>query len=207
MAVVADEKGPKQYDIESPLVFYISVEIQIQMASLSPMVKALPWNHFGRKNVGYLWAVVHGAQMVWDFDDDNELSAPLVPWRPNSLVKNTIYFPNYNESVMNVYPYLGASNHKSWPRGFPLLSLKVEACNPTPLDTKALLGSWNSSKIGVVQSLANHDPDVDAIYRITQTLPLNFDRRDSKRTLILPKRTMSPYNAQATLHYHDALWT
>jgi len=207
MAVVADKRGPKQYEIDNPLVFYLSIDIQVQMASLSPMVEAIPWNHFGRKNVGYLWAIVHGAQVIWDFDDDNELLAPLVPWRPNSLVNNTIFFPNYNESVMNVYPYLGASNNKSWPRGFPLLQLKVEASNPTPSNTKALLGSWNSSKIGIVQSLANHDPDVDAIYRITQTLPLNFDRSDTTRTLILPKRTMSPYNAQATLHYHNALWT
>ena len=33
----------------------------------------LPWNHFGRKNIGYLYAILHGATMIWDFDDDNML--------------------------------------------------------------------------------------------------------------------------------------
>jgi hypothetical protein len=28
--------------------------------------------------------------------------------------------------------------------------------------------------VGVVQSLANKDPDVDAIYRLTQPLPFDF---------------------------------
>ena len=36
-------------------------------------VDALPWNSFGRKNVGYLFAIAHGAKVIWDFDDDNFL--------------------------------------------------------------------------------------------------------------------------------------
>jgi len=36
----------------------------------------LPWNQFGRKNVGHLYAILHGATTVWDFDDDNELLVP-----------------------------------------------------------------------------------------------------------------------------------
>ena len=38
-----------------------------------PLVDALPWNHFGRKNVGFLYAILHGAEIIWDFDDDNLL--------------------------------------------------------------------------------------------------------------------------------------
>jgi hypothetical protein len=33
------------------------------MAAQFPVVKALPWNHFGRKNVGYLYAILHGARV------------------------------------------------------------------------------------------------------------------------------------------------
>jgi hypothetical protein len=36
-------------------------------------VDSLPWNSFGRKNVGYLFAIAHGAKIIWDFDDDNYL--------------------------------------------------------------------------------------------------------------------------------------
>ncbi len=36
-------------------------------------VNALPWRSFGRKNVGYLYAIARGAKVIWDFDDDNIL--------------------------------------------------------------------------------------------------------------------------------------
>ena len=28
---------------------------------------------FGRKNIGYLYAIANGAAVIWDFDDDNIL--------------------------------------------------------------------------------------------------------------------------------------
>ena len=34
-------------------------------------VDNLPWNSFGRKNVGYLFAISQGAKIIFDFDDDN----------------------------------------------------------------------------------------------------------------------------------------
>jgi hypothetical protein len=42
----------------------------------------LPWKHFGRKNVGYLCAISHGAEMIWDFDDDNVLKPYETPAMP-----------------------------------------------------------------------------------------------------------------------------
>jgi len=36
-------------------------------------IDSLPWNSFGRKNVGYLFAIARGAKVIWDFDDDNFL--------------------------------------------------------------------------------------------------------------------------------------
>ena len=36
-------------------------------------VNLLPWQNFGRKNVGYLFAIAKGARVIWDFDDDNFL--------------------------------------------------------------------------------------------------------------------------------------
>jgi hypothetical protein len=36
-------------------------------------VDSLPWYSFGRKNVGYIYAIAHGAKVIWDFDDDNFL--------------------------------------------------------------------------------------------------------------------------------------
>ena len=36
-----------------------------------PFVDNLPWYSFGRKNVGYLFAISQGAKVIFDFDDDN----------------------------------------------------------------------------------------------------------------------------------------
>ena len=44
-----------------------------QLAMNSSFVQRLPWNSFARKNVGYLYAIAHGAEIIFDFDDDNIL--------------------------------------------------------------------------------------------------------------------------------------
>ena len=48
----------------------------------------------------------------------------------------------------------------------------------------------------VWQGLADHDPDVDAIYRLTQRRR-NFDFTARGAPLALPVGTFCPYNAQA----------
>ena len=93
-------------------------------------------------------------------------------------------------------------NIDSRPRGFPLehirdLSTYVQ-------NTSLPLHLVSSAKLGVVQALANHDPDVDGIYRLTQKLPLRFVSK--KRMVVLAQGTLAPYNAQATLHAYRALW-
>jgi hypothetical protein len=52
-------------------IFFLSSEDQKKMKS--NFVDSLPWRSFGRKNVGYLYAIARGARVIWDFDDDNFL--------------------------------------------------------------------------------------------------------------------------------------
>ncbi len=35
-----------------------------------PFVKKLPWKNSARKNLGYLYAISHGANVIWDFDEN-----------------------------------------------------------------------------------------------------------------------------------------
>ena len=49
--------------------------------------------------------------------------------------------------------------------------------------------------VGVFQSLADNDPDVDAIFRLTQNLPQNFE---NDTPIFLSDGTACPFNAQAT---------
>ena len=50
-------------------VVYLSAAEQGRLALRSTTL--LPWNHFGRKNLGFLVAARRGARWVFDFDDDN----------------------------------------------------------------------------------------------------------------------------------------
>ncbi|KAH8058087.1 hypothetical protein JL721_9545 [Aureococcus anophagefferens] len=61
----------------------------------------------------------------------------------------------------------------------------------------------------VAQLLANHDPDVDAIYRLgpRAALPLPFDFPSSHgRGVVLDGGAVCPFNAQATLFDRAAFW-
>lgn len=52
-------------------VFFLDRATQQRLKSA--FVDSLPWRSFGRKNVGFLYAVARGAEVIWDFDDDNML--------------------------------------------------------------------------------------------------------------------------------------
>ena len=66
LVVVADKKTP--IDWELPNCEYLSIEKQQQLPYR--IVKLLPWNHYCRKNIGYLYAIEHGAQVIYDTDDE-----------------------------------------------------------------------------------------------------------------------------------------
>ena len=95
------------------------------------MINNIPWNHFGRKNVGYIYAILHGARMIWDFDDDNGLIDHMIPVDlSHYLTKggekgsergsekaidsgsdysyDVLSYPNSNETSFNPYPLMGA---------------------------------------------------------------------------------------------------
>ncbi|XP_022102192.1 probable glycosyltransferase STELLO2 [Acanthaster planci] len=191
MVVVADKKGPVSMNINN--VDYLDV---VQQESCGYHIcRLLPWNHFGRKNIGYLYAIEHGAKMIYDTDDDNEPLLNVVPAFDNVGYSHHVKIQSH---LWNPYPRFG-TNTKIWPRGFPLGHI-------TDATTKkeTVYGKATGNQVGVVQYLAQHDPDVDAIYRLTNELPYEFN--PSARRYVVPEQVLSPYNAQTTLHAYDAFW-
>lgn len=227
LVVVGDKKGPFSYDISSNtnFVFLSSVE-QIAMEVDYPISAILPWNHFGRKNLGYLFAIVNGAKLIWDFDDDNVLLAedgipmsipnfPIIEMNTMTLSSSekfelTVLEPILPMSkdqapVFNPYPFMGAPSSPCWPRGYPLDAIKYNYS-----EIKFVKKTLEMDEVGIVQSLANNDPDVDAIYRLTQPLPFSFQTSPasiSPTVISVPHDIYSPYNAQATLHTYNSFWS
>jgi len=73
------------------------------------------------------------------------------------------------------------------------------------------LGAWPEvppGDIAVYQSLADHEPDVDGIFRLTKPIPFDFLSAPGRPLgVAVPWGALAPYNAQATLLLRPALWS
>lgn len=179
LIVVGDKKTPINWHHAN--VDFISVSQQEELAFKS--AKVLPYNHYCRKMLGYLIAIQAGANYIVDTDDDN-------------IPKNNWSFPEFensfdcisdNKGFINIYQLY--TKQKIWARGLPLNLITTQFNLENFLLNK-------KCKIGIWQGLADEDPDVDAIYRLTSDVPCLFDEREP---VVLGKGTISPFNTQNTI--------
>ncbi|HSE61743.1 MAG TPA: STELLO glycosyltransferase family protein [Candidatus Saccharimonadales bacterium] len=175
LVVVGDKKTPADWQYEG--VTYLGPETQ--EATGFEMVKHLPWNHYCRKMIGYLYAMQQGAERIADTDDDNE---PLEGW-PNLPAGGAKLLSG--AKFANIYEYY--TDHKVWPRGYPL-NLLLDGQKPTEGEADDEPAIW--------QFLANEDPDVDAIYRLIDNTPIYFNDGGH---YVLNKGTVCPFNSQNTI--------
>ena len=75
--------------------------------------------------------------------------------------------------TFNPYHYLGCQEETCWPRGYPL--------EQVPTDGECLKEDWwetsssnKTTRFGVLQSLADVQPDVDAIFRYVFNVVFSF---------------------------------
>ena len=179
LIVVGDKKTPQNWNCDN--VDFISARQQEDLDF--NLVKSLPYNHYCRKMIGYLKAISQGAEYIVDTDDDN-------------IPKNDWNFPNFDndfdciaqdQSFVNIYQLY--TKQKIWARGLPLNLIAKQ------FDLEKLIEN-KQCKVGIWQGLADEDPDVDAIYRLTSDTPCYFDERSP---IVLDKGTISPFNTQNTI--------
>jgi hypothetical protein len=178
LIVVADRKTPAGW--ECPNTTYLSVERQAQLGY--PLLESLPFDHYARKMVGYVYALRAGAETIAESDDDN---LPKAGWG----------FPDfegrYETSASQlgfVNVYRSFTNAHVWPRGLPLRRINDAQARVTQTRIQP-------SKVGIWQGLADGDPDVDAIYRLIDNRPVVFEERPP---LVLGAQTVCPFNSQNT---------
>jgi hypothetical protein len=178
--VVGDRKSPR--DWHHPEVTYLSAAAQEKMDfRVTPL---LPWNHYARKMLGYLSAIASGATLLVDIDDDN---IPKPDWDVPPF-DGPYHTTAVDQGFVNIYTWF--SDQFIWPRGFPLNRIRDEQTlvKPSGLTTR-------SARIGVWQGLADQDPDVDAIYRLTANRSCWFKEREP---VALARGTVCPFNSQNT---------
>lgn len=145
-----------------------------------------PYNHYTRKNIGYLHALQQGAQLIYDTDDDN---LPYEDWSfPDfSLEARTLR----GSKFCNIYSYY--TNEKVWPRGFPLELINTSV-DFTETEEQQVVGVW--------QGLADLDPDVDAIHRLVFGSTIRFE---NNQPIVLDKGVYCPFNSQNTLWQREMI--
>jgi|TARA_B110000211_G_scaffold134077_1_gene153687 hypothetical protein len=178
LIIVGDKKTPEDWHCKG--AEYFSVDRQVELGF--ELSHILPFNHYCRKMIGYLVAAKDGAAMIIDTDDDN-------------LPKPNWGFPPFGEAYQAIAPNHGFVNiyqwytrQMIWPRGIPLDLIK------TSFDLRSL-SAERICNVGIWQGLADDDPDVDAIYRLTSDEACNFD---SAEPVVLSKGTVCPFNSQNT---------
>jgi len=223
LVVVADTKTPKDYVEKFKALggnegstFFFSVERQKTWEQLDgpigAFVRTMPWRHFGRKNLGYLFAILHGAEYFFDFDDDNFIKLDEKTGDPVEILPSTTTLDNVTvvmlgPTAFNHHPLMKPSiPPPSWARGFPLEYIKDEATEGQAAFSAPMPFVSKSNSIGVIQFLADGNPDVDANHRLIRPLPMTFDNSENAKNVLVPKHAYSPYNAQASIHTQPALW-
>lgn len=176
IVIVGDQKS---FPIEeSKNLTFLSVEKQKALGF--SLAEKCPYNHYARKNIGYLYAICQGAEVIYDTDDDN---FPLSGWELPTFSCQTSY--DNGNKFLNIYKYF--TDQYVWPRGFPLDEVLETAKGKTE--------TTNLKEIGVWQGLADHEPDVDAIYRLLLNEQIVFQK---PAPVYIDKDRYCPFNSQNT---------
>lgn len=176
--VLVGDKKSKSIDSNDKITF-LSVEAQNELSY--QLNNVCPYNHYTRKNIGYLYAIENGADIIYDTDDDN---LPYDDWAIEDFTSNQVI--DSEEKFINIYKTF--SDEHIWPRGFPLDEISKQH--------DYAVRKSDSTSIGIWQGLADIDPDVDAIFRLVLKKDIIFDKKPS---VFLNKGTYCPFNSQNTL--------
>src|SRR5882724_9532133 len=179
---VGDKKTPTNWHVDG--VTYIDPS---QHNKLFPKIsKVLPWNIYARKNIGYLYAIQSGSQLIAETDDD------VTPYNnfPPDITKKKKLPVLSGQKFLNIYTLFGGTN--TWPRGFPLdLIHQKETIKKKTKVVNAFIQN----------SVIDQDSDFDAIYRLTSDKPVKFKRSGE---YALEKGTYCPLNSQNTFFHKEA---
>jgi hypothetical protein len=182
--VIGDEASTTDFSLDGCDFYGLQKqrELGLKLASLCPT------RHYARKNVGYLLAMRAGVTLIIETDDDNTPYETFWHQRTRMQTVRTAIEAGW----LNVYRYFSDAN--IWPRGFPLNRINA------PLPAFEDLATY-SVDAPIQQGLSDVDPDVDAIYRLTQTAPVSFSR---DRRVALKQNVWCPFNSQNTTWWADA---
>jgi hypothetical protein len=181
--VAGDGKSPADFSLNG--CRFISLEAQRQ--SGFALGEICPERSYTRKNIGYLSAMQAGAKVIVETDDDNHPKDEV--WAPRQT--HVACRPVETTGWVNAYRYFSADF--IYPRGLPLNHARDEV---------PAAGISETCGCPIQQGLADHDPDVDAVYRMLFPLPFQFEIPHDP--ILLRGGAWCPFNSQNTTFFESA---
>lgn len=188
-------------------VIYLSLDMQAQLGFR--VIDYLPYDSYVRKTVGYLFAIQHGAQKIFDVDDrgdviDNDIGkhfdVELIGEGARQEIILQYSHENPNRTIVN--PYIHFGQRSVWPRGLPLE-------NVGDIGHEEYYTEIFGGKQFIQQGISNGLPDVDSVFYFTrkaglEAFDIRFDDRAPK--VALPQGIMVPLNSFNTMFQSSAFW-
>jgi hypothetical protein len=124
------------------------------------ILKFLNNSTYSRRNIGYIYAIHHGAKEIFEMDENiiiSDINKLNINYKDNKIC----YGIRNDSSMINPYSHFYKSNIYLWPRGFRLSDLRKDfktkfyVLNPKNLLIKPL----------IYQGIINGLPDVDSIFQ------------------------------------------
>jgi hypothetical protein len=178
--------GVRAYDISAQVYSQINPHANAGLKTAD----AAPLSNYSRKNIGYLLAMRDGAEVIVETDDDNR---PLEGfWSSRSRLWNVPYI--FWDGWVNMLMQFTRTDELIWPRGFPLACLSLYS-DALPIDNVPTAHTYP-----IQQTLIAEEPDVDAIYRLTQV----SDSPEFGHGRLGLDRGWCPFNSQNTTWFREA---
>eukprot|EP00698_Gefionella_okellyi_P006424 TRINITY_DN15772_c0_g1_i1.p1 TRINITY_DN15772_c0_g1~~TRINITY_DN15772_c0_g1_i1.p1 ORF type:complete len:373 (+),score=34.37 TRINITY_DN15772_c0_g1_i1:96-1214(+) len=175
-------------------VTYLDVNDQLQYLSKYPELnESLPWNCIQRRNISFLYAYEHGADVIITIDDDNFIIGESSDYIGAHLLvqrQETVPTISSESGWFNVCEFL--TEERGVPfyhRGFPMGERWKK---PHPATSE----STSSATVVVNAGMWFGDPDIDAMARLCMDINATSYTRNS--SFVLDKSTWSPFNSQNT---------
>lgn len=181
--VIGDRKSPADFKLDG--CRFLGLEDQKNLPF--KIARHLPENSYSRKNIGYLLS--KGKDLIIETDDDN---LPRDAFWKKTFSDSGVRYVHYKGWV-NTYRFFTDEN--IWPRGFPIEKILTDD-QPKDLHSDSIpileTKPWESV---ILQGLADQNPDVDAVYRMTSKLPVSFNKG---LPVLLGESSWCPFNSQNT---------
>ena len=185
--VVGDTKTPHE-EYEKLDCIYLDPDKQAEM--YPELSEIIGWKTIQRRNIGFVYAYNHGAEVVATVDDDN---IPYDNWGTDLYIGKEVEVDYYTNKELLVFDPLSVTNQSNlWHRGFPIDLLPY----------KNLIEYKGKKKITplIQADLWDGDPDIDAMCRLSFKPIVKFDT-----TAPFAAAEISPFNSQNTFIHRDAL--